>query len=156
MWTPKPFVCNDLGMRPAKILMLAAIVVVVAAGCGTKERMAKMQNVKPPAAGIPSGPGDVSGIYRSAHLGTLQLRSDGTITLIVPNGGGASAGRFTLQQGRIEVQTSDCGETDGSYDIAVTGLQKPGKATLNITGVNDQCASRLRDLTRDPWVYADS
>jgi len=156
MWTQKPFVCNDLGMRFRNALLLLVVVVVVLSGCGTKERMAKMQNVKPPAAGTPGGPGDVSGIYRSAHLGTLQLRSDGTITLIVPNGGGASAGRFTLQQGRIEMQTSGCGETDGSYNIAVTGAQKAGKATLVITGIDDQCASRLRDLTRDPWVYADS
>jgi len=118
--------------------------------------MAAMQNVKPPAPGTPSGPADVSGIYRSSHQGTLQLRSDGTITLIIPNGGGASDGRFTLQNGRIEVQTSSCGQTDGSYDVAVTGVQKAGKATLVITGVNDTCTSRLRDLTRDPWVYADS
>jgi len=136
-------------------VLLSVVAVVLIAACGTGDRMAKMQNVKPPAAGTPGGPGDVSGIYRSAHLGTLQLRSDGTIPLIVPNGG-ASAGRFTLQDGRIEVQTSSCGQTDGSYNVTVTGLQKAGKATLVITGVNDECATRLRDLTRDPWVYADS
>jgi hypothetical protein len=136
------------------LVTLAGLVLL--AGCGTGSRMDAMQNVKPPAAGTPKGPADVSGIYRSAHLATLQLRSDGTITLIVPNGGGASDGRFTLQDGRIEMQTTGCGETDGSYDVAVTGAQKAGKATLVITGVNDTCASRLRDLTRDPWVYADS
>jgi hypothetical protein len=140
----------------AKHVVVSAVVLAALVGCGTKERMAEMQNVKPPAAGTPRGPADVSGIYRSSHLGTLQLRSDGTITMIIPNGGGASNGRFTLQDGRIEVQTSGCGETDGSYDVAVRGEQKAGKATLVITGVNDQCASRLRDLTRDPWVYADS
>ncbi|MGI8777493.1 MAG: hypothetical protein ACR2LJ_08940 [Acidimicrobiales bacterium] len=140
----------------ARTIMVSAAAVVALGGCGTGSRMAAMQNVKPPAAGTPSGPADVSGIYRSAHLATLQLRSDGTITLIVPNGGGASDGRFTLQNGRIEVQTTTCGQTDGSYDMAVTGAQKAGKATLVITGVNDACASRLRDLTRDPWVYADS
>ncbi len=155
MWTRKPFVCNALRMRIQRALVSAAVLVALA-GCGTQERMAKMQNVKPPAAGTPAGPADVSGIYRSAHLGTLQLRSDGTIALIVPNGGGASDGRFTLQDGRIEVQTSGCGQTDGSYNVAVTGAQKAGKATLVITEVNDACASRLRDLTRDPWVYADS
>jgi len=142
-------------MRIRHVVVSAAVLLALA-GCGTQERMAKMQNVKPPAAGTPSGPADVSGIYRSAHLATLQLRSDGTITLIVPNGGGPSSGRFTLQDGRIEVQTSACGQTDGSYNVAVTGAQKAGKATLVITGLNDTCASRLRDLTREPWVYADS
>jgi len=143
------------GMK-ARLVLVTLAGVTLLAGCGTKERMAAMQNVKPPAVGTPSGPADVSGIYRSAHLATLQLRSDGTITLIVPNGGGASDGRFTLQNGRIEVQTTACGQTDGSYDVAVTGAQKAGKATLVITGVDDTCASRLRALTRDPWVYADS
>jgi len=140
----------------ARTILVVATAAVALAGCGTKERMQEMQNVKPPAAGTPNGPGEVSGIYRSAHLGTLQLRSDGTITMIVPNGSGATNGRFTLQDGRIELQTSGCGETAGSYDVAVTGLQKPGKATLVITGVDDPCAERLKDLTQDPWVYADS
>lgn len=134
--------------------MLAVAVTV--AGCGTQARMADMQNVKPPAPGTPNGPADVSGIYRSLHTATLQLRRDGTITLIVPDGGGASDGRFTLQSGRIELQTSACGDAAGSYDVVVTGPQKAGKSTLVITGVNDPCGARLRDLTRDPWVYADS
>ncbi|MGI9023671.1 MAG: hypothetical protein ACR2HV_10685 [Acidimicrobiales bacterium] len=135
----------------------ALIVVAVAlAGCGTKERMLAMQNVKPPAPGTPNAPAEVSGIYRSLHSAVLQLRGDGTITTIVPDGGGATNGRFTLQAGRLELQTSGCGEVPGSYDVNVTGPQKPGKAALVITAVADPCAERLRDLTRDPWVYADS
>ena len=138
-------------------MVLALFCAAVAlAGCGSKERLAAMQNVKPPAAGTPNAPADVSGIYRSLHSATLQLRADGTITMIVPQGAGATNGRFTLQQGRLEMQTSGCGETPGSYDVVVTGEQKAGKATLVITGVDDPCEARLRDLTRDPWVYADS
>lgn len=129
---------------------------MVLAGCGTDQRVSKVENVRPPAAGTPARPADVSGIYRSIHTATLQLRGDGSVALIVPNGSGASSGRFTLEDGRLELQTTACNDTIGSYDVKVTGPQKAGKATLIMTAVNDPCASRSRDLTRDPWVYADS
>ncbi len=135
---------------------MLVVVALALVGCGTRARMLDMQNVKPPAPGTPNSPGEVSGIYRSLHQATLQLRGDGTITMIVPDGDGASNGRFILQAGRIELQTSGCGEVPGSYDVAVTGPQKPGKAALVMTAVDDRCETRLRALTRDPWVYADS
>jgi len=144
-------------MRVDKRLAVLAIVAAFAlTGCGSKARLAEMQNVRPPAAGTPDGPASVSGIYRTLRSATLQLRSDGKITMIIPQGDGASSGRFTLQQGRFEMQTSNCGEVAGSYDVTVTGEQKAGKATLVITEVDDPCQPRLRDLTSDPWVYSDS
>ncbi len=98
----------------------------------------------------------MQGIYRSVHQGLLQLRGDGTLVLIAPQGAGPSGGRYTLQGGRLELQTEDCGDDIGSYDVVVTGEQEPGKAMLRITAVTDPCAPRRRDLTRDPWVYANS
>lgn len=133
-------------------------VLVALVGCGSEPSLASKvaDNVKPPAEGKPASPADVSGIYRSVHTATMQLRKDGTIALIVPGGSGASSGRFTLQDGRLELQTSPCKDAVGQYDVTVTGPQKAGKAALNITAVDDPCAPRQRDLTRDPWVYADS
>ncbi|MGI9033588.1 MAG: hypothetical protein ACR2HY_07905 [Acidimicrobiales bacterium] len=147
---------HDLLLRRLKLLASLVAALVVLAACGTQQRVAKMENVKPPAAGTPAGPADVSGIYRSLHTATLQLRQDGTVALIVPEGTGASSGRFTLQDGRLELQTTACRDAIGSYDVVVTGPQKAGKATLVVTAVDDSCAGRRRDLTRDPWVYADS
>jgi hypothetical protein len=40
--------------------------------------------------------------------------------------------------------------------VVVTGEQEAGKATLRISVVSDDCATRRHDLTRDPWVYANS
>lgn len=124
--------------------------------CGTSLRRAPSENVRPPAAGTPGRPSDVQGIYRSIRNSVLQLRGNGNLNLIVGDGTGATGGQFTLQQGRLEVQTSACGETVGSYEVVVTGEQKAGKATLRFTGVSDTCADRLRQLTIDPWIYADS
>ena len=112
--------------------------------------------MRPPAAGTPSQPSDVQGIYRSIRNGVLQLRGNGDIVLIVGDGTGASSGTFTLQDGRLDVQTSSCGDAIGSYDVVVSGEQEAGKATLRITGVSDACADRFRQLTIDPWIYADS
>ena len=72
------------------------------------------------------------------------------------DGTGAASGKFTLQRGRLDVQTSACGDAIGSYDVAVTGEQEAGEAALRFTGVSDSCADRLRQLTIDPWIYANS
>ncbi len=156
----KPFVCNDFGVPPLGSLPGLALAAVLAgallAGCGSGATDPPAENVRPPKAGTPSRPSDVQGIYRSVHQGLLQLRGDGTIALIAPHGGGPSGGRYTLQDGRLELQTDDCGEVIGRYDVVVTGEQEAGKATLRITPVDDACAVRLHDLTRDPWIYANS
>jgi hypothetical protein len=105
---------------------------------------------------VPAAPTDVAGIYRSIHQGLLQLRADGELVLIVPGPPGTRAGRFTLQEGRMTVQTSRCGDDIGEYDVQVTGQQQAGKSVLNLVGVHDSCDERLHYLTTDPWVYADS
>ena len=139
--------------RTASAAVLAGALVV---GCTSGGTDAPAENVRPPKAGTPGQPSDVQGIYRSVRQGLLQLRGNGTIVLVAPAGGGQSGGRFTLQDGRLELQTDDCGDDIGRYDVVVTGEQEAGKATLRITAVDDPCATRLRDLTRDPWIYANS
>ena len=159
-WTVNPFVCNDSRMsifaRAGRPALAAALGAALFLGCGSGGADAPAENVRPPKAGTPAQPSDVQGIYRSVRQGLLQLRGDGTIVLIAPQGGGPSGGRYTLQSGRLELQTDDCGDDIGRYDVVVTGEQEAGKATLRITPVDDACAPRLRDLTRDPWIYANS
>jgi hypothetical protein len=159
-WTLNPFVCNDSRMstlaRAGRSTLAAALGGTLLVACTSAGTDAPAENVRPPKAGTPGQPSDVQGIYRSVRQGLLQLRGDGTIVLIAPQGGGPSGGRFTLQAGRLELQTDDCGDEIGSYDVVVTGEQEAGKATLRLTAIDDSCGPRLRDLTQDPWIYANS
>lgn len=132
---------------------LALLVLVVLPACGDRgERL----NIRPPRPGVPADGSEVVGIYRSIHQGLLQLRGDGDLTLIIPDGPGATGGSYALRDGRLEVFTERCGDQLGDYRVEVTGEQKPGKAVLNITAVDDACAERRKYLTIDPWVYANS
>lgn len=159
-WTPNPFVCNDSRMsllgRAGRSAVAAALGGALLMACGGGGADAPAENVRPPKPGTPVQPSDVQGIYRSVRQGLLQLRGDGTIVLIAPQGAGPSGGRYTLQDGRLELQTEDCGDDIGRYDVVVTGEQEAGKATLRLTAVEDACAPRLRDLTQEPWIYANS
>lgn len=138
-------------MRRLPILVL---LLVLAAGCSVKDPPAS--NVKPPRPGVPARSTDVTGIYRSIHQGVLQLRADGEVVLILPEGPGASSGSYTLQDGRLSVTTNGCGATTGEYDVLVSGVQEAGKAVLNFAAVDDGCEARRHYLTVDPWVYANS
>ena len=110
----------------------------------------------PPPPGVPSEISEVTGIYRSVHQGVLQLRATGDFILIIPDGVGATSGRFTLDDGTVLVSTENCGNDIGTYKLRVTGEQKPGKAALEFEAVDDPCEERRRYLTVDPWVYAVS
>ncbi len=136
-------------------VLAVVVLAVLSAGCSVlKDEPAS--NVRPPAPGVPARAEDVTGIYRSIHQGLLQLRANGDFVLIVPEGPGPTAGSFTLSQGRLIVHTEACGPVTGDYDVVVTGEQEAGKATMNISAVDDPCEERRRYLTIDPWVYADS
>ena len=132
------------------LVLLAAL----ATGCSLHDPPAS--NVRPPKPGVPAEIKDVTGIYRSIHQGVLQLRSNGELVLVLPEGPGPTAGSYTLDNGRLSVTTTSCGATTGEYDVLVSGQQAAGKAVLNFAAVDDQCDSRKHYLTVDPWVYADS
>ena len=138
-----------------KRLLAAAVLLALASGCSAMKSKPS-SNVQPPAPGVPATAADVTGIYRSIHQGVLQLRGDGEYILVVPEGPGPSAGRFTLSAGRMSVTSPACGTETGDYDVVVTGTQEAGKAVLNISAVRDGCEDRRRYLTVDPWVYANS
>ena len=136
-------------------LLAVVLVALLSGACGVlKDEPAS--NVRPPAPGVPASAEQVTGIYRSIHQGLLQLRADGDFVLVVPEGPGATSGSFTLSDGRLSVYTDACGQETGDYDVVVTGEQEAGKATLNLTAVNDPCEDRRHYLTVDPWVYANS
>lgn len=140
-------------MPRRRLAVLAALVLGLAStACSDKPP----SNVRPPRPGVPAAPADVAGIYRSIHQGLLQLRGDGELVLIIPGPPGTRAGRFTLQAGRMTVQTNRCGDDIGEYDVKVTGEQEAGKSVLNLAAVHDACDERLHYLTVDPWVYANS
>ncbi len=132
---------------------LALLLLAALAACGDRD---ERLNVRPPRPGVPADGSEVVGIYRSIHQGLLQLRGDGDLTLIIPDGPGATSGTYSLRDGRLEVFTERCGDQLGDYRVEVTGEQLAGKAVLNITAVDDACAERRKYLTIDPWVYANS
>jgi hypothetical protein len=132
---------------------VVASVLLAASACGENR---PRENVQPPQPGVPARASDVQGIYRTIHQGVLQLRGNGSFVLIVPEGPGASAGDYSLLDGRLTVQTDNCGEAIGEYDVSVGGEPLPGKATLHFTVVRDDCEDRRHYLTIDPWVYANS
>lgn len=139
-------------MRRRSCALVLLLLVALPACRDRSERL----NIRPPRPGVPADGSDVVGIYRSIHQGLLQLRADGDLTLIVPEGPGPSSGTYSLRDGRLEVFTDECGDQLGDYRVEVTGEQEAGKAVLNVRAVDDPCAERRRYLTIDPWVYANS
>ncbi len=136
--------------------VVALVLLAGMSGACSSMKATPASNVRPPAPGVPARAEDVTGIYRSIHQGLLQLRAVGGFVLVVPEGPGATAGTYTLTDGRLVVRTASCGEETGAYDVVVTGEQEPGKAILNLSAVRDPCEDRRRYLTIDPWVYANS
>jgi hypothetical protein len=147
---------NGFPPRKRARLLIAAGFLLLATACNADKVVQKEENVRPPQPGTPATPADVSGIYRTIHQGVLQLRSDGSFVLIVPAGPGPSSGTFTLADGNLTVHTDVCGGAEGDYRVTVTGKPIAGQATLTFTAVRDDCDSRRRYLTVDPWVYANS
>ncbi len=142
----------------AGALFLAIVFIVFALNPNQKAAVnkpfTKFENVKPPAAGAPSSPSAVSGIYRDVAQNALQLRADGQFTLTDKRG--ADAGIFGLVDGRFDVKSKQCGEAHGVYTVIVTGPQEAGRAALQFTVQDDVCVDRRATLTAKPWVYANS
>ena len=136
--------------------ILAVVVLAAFSGACSVVKDEPASNVRPPAPGVPTAADQVTGIYRSIHQGLLQLRADGDVILVVPDGPGPTSGTFTLSNGRLVVYSEACGQETGDYDVLVTGEQEAGKAVLNLTAVRDPCQDRRHYLTVDPWVYANS
>jgi hypothetical protein len=114
----------------------------------------RFENIKPPAAGVPSSPRDISGIYRDLATDLLQLRADAKYSLTDQHG--ADSGAFTLVDGHFVVHSTQCGAALGTYAVVVVGPQEAGKAALRFSAQDDPCVNRRATLTAKPWVYANS
>jgi hypothetical protein len=100
--------------------------------------------------GVPAKVDDVTGIWRSGHQNTLEIRRNGTFVLITPaNDAEAMAGDYTLSQDKITFfDTKGCGTAQGTYRVQVSP-----KDRMVVGDPDDTCAPRKMGLS-DPFVYA--
>lgn len=103
----------------------------------------------PKPIATPQSVDDITGIWRTVHQNTLELRKNGTFVLITTVGSEAMAGDFTLSQDKITFfNTKACGDAQGNYRI-----QSSAKYRIELTQADDACAQRKLGLS-DPFVYA--
>ena len=90
----------------------------------------------------------VTGIWRSVHQNTLEIRRNGTFVLITTVSD-AMAGNYSLSQDKITFfDTKGCGSAQGTYRI-----QASPKGRMELTEPDDTCGPRKLGLS-DPLVYA--
>jgi hypothetical protein len=99
----------------------------------------------------PQNVDQLTGIWRSAHQNTLELRKNGTFVLITPvKETDAMAGNYSVSQDKITFfDTTGCGSAQGNYRI-----QASPKGRIELTEPDDTCGSRKLGLS-DPFVYAE-
>jgi hypothetical protein len=119
------------------------VVLVCLAACSS----AKPEPVKP--LGTPRNIDEITGIWRTVHQNTLELRKNGTFVLIT-SVSEAMAGDYSLAQDRMTFfNTKTCGGAQGTYRVQVAP-----KDRLLLTDADDTCPPRRMGLTSDPFVYA--
>jgi hypothetical protein len=107
----------------------------------------KPEPVKPLAA--PRNIDEITGIWRTVHQNTLELRKNGTFVLIT-SVSKALAGDYSLEQGRFTAfNTTECGGAEGTYRLEVAP-----KLRLVLSEPEDACTLRRTQLTADTYVYA--
>ena len=96
----------------------------------------------------PKSVDEVTGIWRSVHQNTLELRKNGTFVLITTVNE-AMGGDYTLSEDKITFfATKGCGSAEGTYRI-----QASPKGRMVLTEAADTCGPRKLGLS-DPLVYA--
>ena len=102
----------------------------------------------PKPLATPKSVDDLTGIWRSVHQNTLEMRRAGTYVLITPITE-AMAGNYTLDQDKITFfDTKACGTAQGTYRIQVSP-----KDRMELSDPDDTCGPRKLGLS-DPLVYA--
>jgi type IV secretory pathway protease TraF len=114
--------------------------------------LAACSSAKPepvPALRAPKTVDEVTGIWRTVHQNTLELRKKGTFVLIT-SVSRALAGDFSLEHDRMSVfNTSECGNAEGTYRVEVAPQNR-----LVFSEPQDACTLRRTQLTADTYVYA--
>ena len=103
----------------------------------------------PKPLGTPRNVDDVTGIWRSVHQNTLEIRRNGTFVLITTVGSEAMAGDYSLSQDKITFfDTKGCSDAQGTYRVQVSA-----KDRMELSLPDDTCGPRKLGLS-DPFVYA--
>jgi len=124
------------------ILAVALVLALLSSCVHSEEEKAKTPRT-------PRQVSEVTGIWRTLHQNTLELRQKGTYVLIT-SVSKALAGEFSLEQDHITFFNDDvCGGPSGTYRIQVASEQK-----LLLSEPDDPCTLRRTQLTADPFVYA--
>jgi len=126
---------------------LRALTIAIALCCLAACGASKPAPAKP--LRTPTKVDDVTGIWRSVHQNTLELRRNGTFVLIT-SVSEAMAGDYSLVQDQMTVfNTKTCGGAQGTYHVQVAPKER-----MLITDADDTCGPRRMGLTSDPFVYA--
>src|SRR5436305_14369321 len=139
---------------PARIVVTnntARVALAIAIAIALASFVACSSSTPPPPKPVstPRNVDDVTGIWRSVHQNTLELRKNGTFVLITTVGSDAMAGNYTLSQDKITFfDTKACGSAQGTYRI-----QASLKGRIELTEPDDTCGPRKLGLS-DPLVYA--
>lgn len=103
----------------------------------------------PGPVATPKSVDEITGIWRTTHQNTLELRKNDTFVLITPVGKEALAGDYALSQDKITFfNTKACGAAQGNYRI-----QASPKSRIELTQADDACGQRKLALS-DPFIYA--
>jgi len=79
----------------------------------------------PKPLGTPRNVDDVTGIWRSIHQNTLEIRRNGTFVLITTVGSEAMAGDYSLSQDKITFfDTKGCSDAQGTYRVQVSAKDR--------------------------------
>ena len=128
-------------------MRLRALAIAIAFCCLAACAGSKPAPQKP--LGMPTKVDDITGIWRSIHQNTLELRRNGTFVLIT-SVSEAMAGDYSLVQDQMTVfNTKTCGGAQGTYHVQVAPKER-----MLITDADDTCGPRRMGLTSDPFVYA--
>ncbi|MCU1451103.1 MAG: hypothetical protein JWP02_3273 [Acidimicrobiales bacterium] len=120
-----------------------SVLLVCLAACSSP----KPEPVKP--LSTPRNIDEVTGIWRTVHQNTLELRKSGTFVLIT-SVSKALAGDYSLEQGRFTAfNTTECGGAQGTYRLEVVPKER-----IVFSEPDDACTVRRTQLTADPYVYA--
>ena len=103
----------------------------------------------PKPLGTPKNVDDITGIWRSVHQNTLEVRRNGTFVLITTVGSEAMAGNYSLSQDQITFfDTKGCGDAQGTYRVQVSPKER-----MEVSQPEDTCGPRKLGLS-DPLIYA--
>ena len=128
--------------RSRALIGVITVALSLLAACGSNA------TPKPPAPlATPKNVDELTGIWRSVHQNTLELRKNGTFVLISP-ATNAMAGDYTLSNDKMTFSNTKGCSGDGTYRV-----QSSVKGRIELSQPDDPCPPRKLALS-DPFIYA--